>query len=79
MKKKKHMVISVQTKKLQNLTPIVIKSLSQLKIGDNVLNLMKHIIQFHFIWDRKRQEMSGLPTAIWHRLETLPIQIVQGK
>ena len=71
------MVISIQAKKLQNLTPIVIKSLSQLKIGDNALNLMKHIIQFHFIWDR--QEMSGLPTAIRHRLETLPIQIVQGK
>ena len=43
------MVISIQAKKLQNLTPIVIKSLSQLKIGDNALNLMKHIIQFHFI------------------------------
>ena len=73
------MVISIEAKKLQNLTSIIIKSLSQLKIRDNVLNLMKHIIQFHFIWDGKRQEMSGLPIAIWHRLETLPIQIVQGK
>lgn len=43
------MIISIEAKKLQNLTPIIIKSLSQLKIGDNVSNLMKHIIQFHFI------------------------------
>lgn len=49
MKKKKDMTISIEAKKLQNLKPIIIKFLSQLKIGDNVLNLMKHIIQFHFI------------------------------